>query len=538
MKTNSTINVFVIAVFALLFLIAVTVATSITTQNSVFTLNNNQSSYTITNNANQSENFTLTMNPASGFSYSISPSFLQLDAGSSGTVTVSLTGVPSGVTFGDYVSTLVASSTVPSNTQNASLTFRKTFCKSGQVGPLEITKVSISSTGSDDTTWKPLDDITIDVRVENNGDNTTKEVQLEIGLIDDSGKNVIGDMNFISADDEKISIGSLSSDDRDEETFEFTVPADFNDGDYKLVAKAYSDKDGESKLCTDTSGDLSEDSYEPITVERETSKGKLIALSDIKIDPNPATCGDTVTLNLNAYNLGDSDQDRVKVDLSSTALNLDQSYEITRGISSGDQEPVTFVFTVPQGLQDKTYTLQLSSEYEYNRGVYKQDSDSSEPVSLTLTGCQIQVQNQDIAAVSASLTSDAVAGKEMTINARITNLGSNNTNFVISAAGYDSWAVLESVSQSMVNLAPSASQDVTLKFMLKSEVSGEQSFTLGVTGAGKQVTKQIAVNVAKSSSSGTSGFNFSDQNLIWIIVGVNVILIIIIIIVAVRVARR
>ena len=305
---------------------------------------------------------------------------------------------PAALKFGEYSTTFNFNAT---NTSNSSQTesvpvtvkFVNGFCKYGSVGSnLSITKVSISNSGKDDTEWKPLDEITVEVKVENNGDNDVKEVYAVLGLFDDKGKNIIGDMVFNSSDDEKVSIGTIANGKTKTATFEFTVPADFNfdaGSNYKFAVKAYSDKVGESKECIDTTDELSNNFYESISLNQQDDEEKFIAFSETTLSSDVATCSDIVTLSTKAYNVGDSDQDHLIVYLDNKALGVHKQVEFKNGLDMSDSVTATFEFTFPAGLKDGFYNLELTADYE--------DGSSDEPtlVPFKVIGCQIQqVVNQ------------------------------------------------------------------------------------------------------------------------------------------------
>ena len=57
---------------------------------------------------------------------------------------------------------------------------------------------------------------------------------------------------------------------------------DFEDDIFKLVIKAFSDDEGEDKICTDSADDLDQDFFQDIEVERENDEGKFIAFETNK----------------------------------------------------------------------------------------------------------------------------------------------------------------------------------------------------------------------------------------------------------------
>ncbi len=424
---------------------------------------------------------------------------------------------------------------------SASFSIKKTFCSAGEKGKstnLSINRVDISSTGDDDDTWKPLDKVTIEVKVENNGNEDLKDVVVELGLFDSAGRNIVGKLDFEDTkDDEKITINKINDDDEDTVTFIFTVPGDFDSGTYKLAVKSYSKKVGETNLCTDSSSDLDNNIFHEIRVDREDDEGKFIAFSGTKVSPAEATCSDTVVLSTDVFNIGDEDQDRVKVKLTSRDLQIDANQEI-RNMDIGDKKLTEFTFIIPN-VADKAYFLELSSEYDYRSGNYHEFSDETFKFPLKVFGCIIpvaQVTNASDIAITASLESEAKAGEQMTVKATLRNPGSQQVNAIVTAKGYESWATLDSISERLVPLAPGESKDVTITFSVNPTASGEQSFVLEISGGSRVQTQEVAVTFEKPTTSGLG--SLGTNKLAWVIGIINVILIIIIIIIAVKISRR
>lgn len=469
-----------------------------------------------------------------------------ISAGNSVNVPVSIASSAGTFAFGDYSTTLRARGTVFNGTDNipvnatAPVTYTKSFCKAGQAGSdLSINNVDISNTGDEDDEWKPLDEITIEVEVDNDGSDDIDDVFVEIGLYDSSGKDVINDVDFDNTDDEEsIEIGNLRDGDEETVTFNFQIPADFETGDYKLVVKAYSDDLGEGVECTDFSSDLSNDFYQIIDVISEDDEGKFIAFDSVRFSSDQVVCGDTVTLTFDAVNIGDEDQDQVKVILSNKDFGLSQSQEIKSGLDKGDDAQMTFTFQVPRNIAEKTYTLELNAEYDYRSGNYREELEDTEKFPLRVFSCTssggVNTSSGRIALISSPSNSETQAGEELAVKSRITNLGSSAVTFVVDAIDYEDWADLKSVSSRTLNLAAGESKEVTFTFDVAESAKGDNSFVVEVRAGDKVETREVPVSVSGSSGVSIGGDNW----IIWIVGIVNIILIILIIIVAIRVSRR
>ncbi len=478
---------------------------------------------------------------ATGPTVTFSENNFQLSPGSSKTIDITLSD-SSSLKFG--INTVVVTAKDLNENVQASVSFeaRKSFCRNGEVGKnLSIRDVEISSSGEDDEEWRPLDEIEVEVEVQNVGNDDIDDVVVELGLFDSEGDNLVGDLDFDTRDEEILELGDLRDGRRESVVFRFKVPADIDTGDYKLAVKAFSEDLGESKECTDISGDLDNSIFQDIKIEQEDDEGKFIAFDNIKLTPEEATCGDTVSLRTDVFNIGDEDQDQVKVNLFSRELNLSLSQEIRSDLDVGDKDSLSFLFTVPQGLSDRTYNLELTAEYDYRNGNYREESDESTKVPLRVFGCTPRPSTGTgarLASITATLESAAVAGDEMIVRARITNIGQNTTSFIVDAEGYEDWAELKDISDRLVTLRAGESKEVTFTFDISEETQGEQTFVIRTQSGASIDEREVSVNIEEGEAEPRFRFNFGDNSLVWIIGIINVILIILIIVVAIRIAQQ
>ena len=530
--------------FAGLFLILslVTVsAFSFSTSPSDLTIGNNKTTAVLS--FPDPVNATVSLSSVSGLTTNLVSSFPLSNFSGSSTVNISLDSIASTVKFGTYAYTLSvfaqnSSNSAQNETKTASFNFIKSFCKLGAMGTnLSINGVDITNEGEgDESEWMTLDQITVDVEVRNEGDTDISDVNVEIALYDSSGNDVTGDLDFISTDEDQVDLGKINDGDKDTATFQFVVSSDLADDDYKLAVKAYSKKSGigEEKVCADTSPDLDTSTYQAIKVSRQDDDGKRIGFDNIRFSPVEASCGDTIDVSFDAVNVGDEDQDQVKVSLSNKELGVNQSLELKGGLDQGDSESVSFTFEVPQGMADKTYTFDLFAQYDYNKGTYRQELDDAKKVSFKVFGCSPVSTTTSSGVLVTATSSEATAGQALTVTANIKNTGSSSASFVVDATGYNSWASKATLSERVLNLAAGESRDVTITLDVNSGVSGAQTFNV-VTLAGQNTnSKTVSVNVAAAE-----GFSFGAGNtLLWVIGAINLVLVIVIIIVAVRVSRR
>jgi uncharacterized membrane protein len=495
----------------------------------------------ITNRGNvKIQNIALSSSGAFSVFFSQTTNF-DLDVGQTKRITVTSADL-NDLEFGNNVVTITAAG-VDGTTQvsgQTTFTIKEGFCKSGEQGNnLSIEDVDIDNQGEGkDSVWNLLDVIEVTVNVENNGDDEVKDVIVELGLFDSNGKNVIDDLEFLNngGDDEQVDLGDLNDGDDDTATFRFKVSPDMDDGSYNLAIKAYGDDEGESNECTtEFDGKL----FEEIDIERETDEERYIAFDNIIISPSDATCGDSMTIKADVYNIGDEDQDQVQVILLNSELNIEKTVEIRNDLDMGDKETVTFELVIPEGLRNKVYDLSLTAKYDYRNGEYRQSLESPTLIPLSIIGCSGSGESpgEGNIVINAALESDAQAGKELVIRSTITNLGSETATFIVGANDYESWATLDEVSERMFDLGPGDSKDVTLTFTVKEDAAETESFVIEARAADQVETREVEVNIKKAST-GFPNLGLGDNALIWVIGIINVILIILIIIVAVKISRR
>ncbi len=469
-----------------------------------------------------------------------SNNMLTLEAGSSEKVNVKGANLDI-LKFGSHNVKVIAKSSEPSVSSNEiTFTINKGFCKGGEAGEnLEIKNIDIDNEAGENDIWQILDNVKIEVEIENNGADKIRDVFVELGLFDSDGKNLIRDLDFSNEGEEKIDLGDLDDGDSETAEFKIKVPADLKkDGDFKLTVKAYSKDSGESKDCIGSSEDLDKVFYQNIKIEREDEEDKFIAFDNIELTPSEAVCGDSVNLRFEAFNIGDENQKQIKVSLKNSKLGIDMSKEIKDDLEEGDSKQIEFEFSVPEKAVDGNYNLELNAEYDYSSGRYRQSLDEATVVPLKIFGCVKEpIKEEKKVLISASLDSEAIAGSEMIVKSIVTNLGSEEADFIIGASGYESWADLNSISERLFKLKAGESKEVKLNFNVNEDAKGKQSFTLEVLSGGKEEKREVEVNIEEKEAPST-GISFGENSLIWIIGAINVILIILIIIVAARISRR
>ncbi len=548
MKSQKILTIFASLLF-FIFAVSFTSALSISAPSDI-TRNNNQTSITLTSSENLT-NVALSFAPnplidgSATATFSTSDNNFNINAGSSKTLNILTDFSSESFPFGKHTTTLTTSgtnSTGSAVSATKTVTHLSSFCKSGTKGDLEIRNVDLNNEGDGgDEDWKLLDDITIEVEVKNVGSDDIDDIFVEIGFFNSEKENVVDDFDFENADEEEFDIGKIKDGDKETVEFKFKVPADFEDGNYMLAVKVYSDDLGEENACADTASDLDNEYFQSIDIEREDDEGKFIGFDKITFKPQEATCGDTVTLTADVYNVGDEDQDQVKVNLLSSSLNVDLSKEIRNDLDQGDKESVSFAFVVPQNAENKAHKFDLTAEYNYrsSTNTYRESSEEETSITLNVIGCTPQgtsAGQAGKASITAVLDSEARIGEELVVKASIKNTQSATASFVIDAAGYESWGTLNLISQRLVSLNAGEEKEVVLRFTPTQ--SGQQSFAITAQSGSNLETRDVIVNIQPKAGFLTGAAIGSGNTLIWTIGIINVVLIILIIIVAVSLSRR
>ena len=431
-------------------------------------------------------------------------------------------------------------------TQSATSSFqvKKTFCTAGETsnGNITIRNIDWSNEGEgEDNNWELLDEIELEVEVGNSNDDEDVDVIVELGLYDSSGKNIADDLRFSSdsdSDNEEIEI-NINDDDEETVNYKFMVPADFDSGSYKLAVKVYNDDSGESKDCDDSSSDLNNGFFQIIDIKEASDERRFVVVDDFNLD-SQFTCGQVVTGQFTIFNIGNKDQDRVKILIQNDELKINEFVEYTSDLDKGEEETLDFTINIPATAKNGIKELKFTTLYDYRNGVYREESEDTFSAFVEVIGCSQNLANPSTSLltninIEAELSSEAISGKELLVTSTITNTGTEEKSFSISAQDYSEWAELSSTSNDLISLKAGESKEVTFKFNVNEKTVGAQTFDIQVTSEGKVQVQQVEVNV--ESNEGFS-FDLKGNSTLWIIGLVNAILIILIVVVAIRISKK
>jgi uncharacterized membrane protein len=497
---------------------------------------------TDTNGSNQ-YNFTLDFpNPAItlengqsvGFTYN-SSDLTNIDSTTPITVTVTSDADHNQLSIGKEYTGKIKVKNVANTTDYKEITvnFVGSFCSMGENGTnLEINDIKINNDDGDDEDWSPLDKIEVEVEVENIGNEKVRDVTVELAVFDSSGKNIVKDLENL--DDEEIDLGSIKEDDEETAIFEFTVPADFESGDYRLAIKAYSDDLEEENECTAKSDDLDNTYFQEIVGEREEDSEKHVVFDDIRTN-SPAQCGDKIQVSGDLVNIGDEDyEDQLKVTLYNSELGLELEQIVREDLEEGETESVEFEFEVPEDAEEKLYNLKFKTYYDYDEDDDSYDEESEEEFSATLRvagNCHSHDEDATITSEFDSETPNAVAGKQVIIKSTVTNTGDVETMYTLSVNGINDWATLASIDDQVFTLAAGENKEVNIILNVDSNAEGDKGFTIKTTYGENKITEhKVSLSISASNTQLTPFVDNVKSNwFIYVIILVNIILIIAII---------
>jgi len=383
----------------------------------------------------------------------------------------------------------------------------------------------------DDDEWFPLDDIEVQIEIENNGNEKIEDITVEWGLYDTVEEQWVidldeeDDFNLKDGKSETLTINFNLEDELDIDL------EDLSDGDnYKFYVKAVGyDNEAEEYICEINSEDVS------IVIEDD-----FVVVADIEM-LETVSCDTELQISAKVWNIGDSDQEDVYVVIYNKDLGINERIEIG-DVDAFDNEKLDVLVSIPSDAEEKYYSLYFWV-YDEDNEVYENDHDEDEAEFVLPLNVEGNCKTTPKVVLSATLDSEAKAGKPLVIKATITNLGDTLSTFDLNVADYSSWADNFKIDYPTIVVDAGESKEVLITFDVDKKTSGEKLFNINVLSAGELVdTQQVAVTIDPAQGFFTgnvlSNLFEGDNKYISGAVILNIILIIVIIIVAVRLARK
>lgn len=560
--SSKSFGLFALSILALVFVMGIGSAASLSITNINFpaSVNQNVGSFQITfnlTNSGEAANISWANSSVSGGSATFSSFSVNSIANGSGTpvsetVTVvvgfstSFTGTISGTIVADP-SGLGNSQSFNFSTQitQAPTLTEPTICADGGVstnrGQLDVNirDVTVIDGFGDNKEWLLFDEVEVEIRVET-GDYDVDDISLEWAIAND-------DLTDFAFDWDEIDEFNLK--DEDEDTFTVTFKVDDDDLDldfdqlsgldYNFVVRATGtiddnvDNDGvdldKQKTCA---ADLDE-----ISIQDEPN---FVILNNFNI-PETVQCGATVDVTADVWNIGDSQQDEVSVDVFDRDRKLiDDLFEVG-DIDEFDNTELSFNFEIPSNVEEKTYVL-IFRVLDEDSDIFENDFDD-DPAEFTFPltvsgGCTAGAGE---VSVSANIVSGGRAGQELVVRATVTNTGTSQKTYSLSVAGFEDWASSFSLDQNALALDAGQSKDVSVTLDVNDDAAGSRTFFLEFLSGGEVVRQPVSVSVgeARGGFLGITGSVINSDNwYLWGIGLLNVLLVVVIIFVAVRIARK
>lgn len=408
---------------------------------------------------------------------------------------------------------------------------------SGNSGDLrtKIDDIRVESGFGDDDKWYPFDSIEVDILVDNRGNDDVNNIEIAWGLYDKkSGDWVIEvdtekDFDLRDGKDDTVTV-SFDIDDR----MDVDLDQLEDGGNYVFYVRATGEvDDGDDTPTCDADAQTIE-----VVIERDF----VIATNFDFLPSDTISCNSDVTISADIYNIGERDQDDVTVKVYNKDLNIDKEV-LVGDINAFDSEKFEITIRIPKDAEEKAYSL-LFEVYDDNMDLFQNDDDDESRTTVVLNvegSCSNTPGDSDNAGsaiVTANLDSGGYLGEPLVIKATITNTGSEQSTFLVNAAGYVSWANSASLDKKTLILGPGDSETIMITFDLKDDSAGDQLFKIQVVSNDAIVADQpVSVSIQTKGGAGLSGA-FGDAWYLWLIGALNVILIVIIIVVAVRLARK
>ncbi len=539
-KKQITLMIASVLVFALF--LGLTSAILTTTTMPTLAQEGNNFTFDLTNNESTAENIVIDVATIIEDDQTITfiTKSLSIPANETITVTVNYL-ISTGFDFllgQEYTTTMTIESNsvdYPNLTRN--LAFEKTtFCEDcTNEGDLDIDSIEINvlnGFGDDEDYWYPLDEIEVEFDVENKGEWDIRKIEIEWALYNTAGEKIMDG----TEDEFKLDYGDDIT-----TTFTFILDEDldkFEGEDAILYLKAKgeiddnsaNDKDG-MDTCASDSIEVTVNSGDDFVIATEFEMNGVEVEDDFY---DSLSCGEEVTITGKLWNIGDTDQDDVELQIYNNALGINEIIKFNE-VQSFDYEEFSYTFAVPGEMEEKTYDISFEV-YDEDNDLFEnsEDDEAITDLFVKIEGSCVFVEPT----ITAVLDSEAKAGTEMIVKATITNSGEEQMILTLNVDQFEEWATLTSVNPGVVVLEAGQSQDVMITLKLNKDSEGEHTFEITASLDDEVVqTGSLFVTVEKSSFDFKNLFDKIDLKLALIIL-INLVLVIAIIIVAVRVARR
>jgi len=532
MKTK-IITAFLLTVFLSLVMVSAATTFSLSTNTVELTKTTNSAIFTVSTTSATLVTVNIPtlgiLSDGNGHSLTLSAdqSAVTVSSGTPATVTVSY-ALPTGTDLEDLalgtVSKIITLTEGTNETEDISIKFTSDYCTEGNTGELDIDRIDFTNNGAwgDDDEWYLLEEIEVEVRVKNTGNEDIDDVIVEWGLYNKDTKDFI-----IEEEEDNIDI-----DEGEREIWTFTLtldPDDFdeddNEDDFIFYVKAYSDDLDEENECTSQTEDI------------KILRDKHFVVIDNVVMTDLVPCDEFLEGSFDLWNIGNNDEEDVFVVVTSPQLGIDKKIEIG-DVDILENKKVSFDMRIPADAEERTYELEIKV-YDEDSDIFENENDD-EARFITQTfrvegNCVGEEPEPSAVTITAELdseTPDAVAGEQVIIRATLTNTGDAAVAYTVSVFGNSAWSNLVSIAPTVLTLNPEESRIVDIVLTIDADVEeGEKELTIKATSGDASNEQKVSVQVMSSKEPEFDEVSEHLKNnwFIYVIIIINIILIIAII---------
>ena len=373
---------------------------------------------------------------------------------------------------GDYDGTITVSGTGSAEITGEvqlNIDVNPSICEDGKQG--SDWDITIDEPDSGDN-FSPGETVTIDIDLENQG-NDDMDAVIEIILYnEDEGKKEVTVKEDVSIDEDETDSFSIDLD----------LPTDLDAGDSFVIYVQVHEEGNEDDSCD----------YEQISIdiEREDEDARII---DTSVSPSTGlTCGEDYRLSVEVENVGTDELKDLYIEIVDGDLEVQESsseFDLEDYNDADNDYKASFDLTVPSDLDSGNYYIEAI--------LYDEDGDQidDELILVEVDACNLASASDDGDETLNVVVSDEyeVNGEELTISLVIENTGNSDKTITISVEDV-SWADLEG-SEYISNLNSGDSIHAYLYFGLDLLTEGEHDLQVIVSdNAGNEVSEIITVD--------------------------------------------
>ncbi|MBD3262898.1 putative S-layer protein [Candidatus Woesearchaeota archaeon] len=354
-------------------------------------------------------------------------------------------------------------------------------------GSLVIDEVEIDDNTGDDDQTEPGDKLDIEFEINNKLTEDIDDVDIEVWIEDEDGDEV--------AEEVETEINTIDSKDHEDAEVTLQIEPDVDKGTYYLVIEAKGEDEDNEDRC--------DVYYEEIKIEKEDHR---LLIDSVTFVPSEVKCGGQLEVSTKLYNVGEEDQDDVKLKVILNDLNVEESTQEFE-LDDGDDVVKKLMLDIPKSTEAGEYFLEVVATF--NDG---DDTAASEMIPFTVT-CDSEEEGELISGASVleaeTTKASADIGETIKFTTILTNNGETATTYTISLNDVSAWA--ESIVEpSTITLAPGSEIPVYVYITPKSasthtailsvyadgELAANKIFTIDVTG-GETVTGAAGIETTE-----------------------------------------